>query len=67
MEILGSDIKMGGDGRFRFLTKDKSQYLNLTVHPASYLNQVSIFEVGYQKNSDDNYDKLFERNLQTKL
>ncbi len=47
LKVLGKDTKLGGDWTYRNLNKDKSQFLNLTIYPGSYYNQVSLFEVGY--------------------
>jgi len=65
VDVLGADIKLGGDGRFKFLTKDKSKYLILNVHPGAYINQVSIFEVGYTDPSSREHNILHEYPLQT--
>jgi len=47
IKVLGKETKLGGDWTYRNLNKDKSQFLNLTVYPGSYYNQISLFEVGY--------------------
>lgn len=47
--VLGKETKLDGDRTYRNLNSDKSKYLNLTVYPGDYFNQVSVFEVGYSE------------------
>ena len=60
LSVLGNDTKLGGDWTYRNLNKDKSQFLNLTVYPGSYYNQISLFEVGYT-NEILKEDKFLEK------
>lgn len=61
--VLGEDITMSGDGTYGFISKDGLQYINLTVHPASYLNQISIFEVGYVQDNGSEVDFKHKEHL----
>jgi len=49
LSVLGKETLLNDEIKYRYLTKDKKEYLNLSIYPGSFNNQVSVFEVGYSK------------------
>ena len=65
LNILGKQTKLEGDSTHVFYSSDKKQKLGLTVHPGDYYSQVSIFNISYSDNSNQNFRQINSREFKT--
>ena len=65
LKILGKQTKLEGDSTHFFYSNDKKQKLGLTVHPGSYYSQVSIFNISYSDNSNQNFRQINTKEFKT--
>ncbi len=65
LKILGKQIKLEGDSTHVFYSSDKKQKLGLTVHPGDYYSQVSIFNISYSYNLNQNFRQINSKEFKT--
>lgn len=65
LNILGKQTKLEGDSTHTFYSTNKKQKLGLTVHPGDYYSQVSIFNISYSNNSNQNFRQINTKEFET--
>ena len=54
LNIIGKLTKLEGDSTHQYYSSDKKQKLRLTVHPGDHYSEVSVFNISYSENSNQN-------------